>query len=190
MATLFDLAQQYLNRALPETFRYDRTITRPGPITRPEPIPGPVVPLLPRPGGNAEGFSVYNPDPNRTRDKSNYIDPFKFNPDDNLGTSDYGYPGSPRTGVMGLYDQYKNLPMGSKIGLGAMSALSGGAILPVAAGVVGAGKLIGGFLPAVNPRAILENQALGAGIALDDVGRIVQGQGDYDSAENVMAGYN
>ena len=43
----------------------------------------------------------------------------------------------------------------------------------------------------VNERAILENQALGSGVALDDIGRVVQQQGlDYDTAENVMAGYN
>ena len=73
MATLFDLAQQYLNRALPETFRYDRTQPPTiGPITRPEPIPGPVAKILPVQGGNEEGFSVYNPDPNRTKTKDNY----------------------------------------------------------------------------------------------------------------------
>ena len=51
MATLFDLAQQYLNRALPETFKYDRTQPPTiGPITKPiQPTPGPVMPLLPRP---------------------------------------------------------------------------------------------------------------------------------------------
>ena len=43
----------------------------------------------------------------------------------------------------------------------------------------------------VNERAILENQALGSGVALDDIGRVVQQQGlDYDTAENIMAGYN
>jgi hypothetical protein len=38
MATLFDLAQQYLNRALPETFKYDRTNP---------PTIGPVIPVQP-----------------------------------------------------------------------------------------------------------------------------------------------
>ena len=52
MATLFDLAQQYLSRALPETFKYDRT-NQPtiGPIIRPQPIPGPVAKILPVQGG-------------------------------------------------------------------------------------------------------------------------------------------
>jgi len=54
----------------------------------------------------------------------------------------------------------------------------------------------------VNERAILENEALGSGIALDDIGRVVYrdygkdprtgewGALDYDTPENVMAGYN
>jgi len=43
----------------------------------------------------------------------------------------------------------------------------------------------------VNERAILENEALGSGIALDDIGRVVRQEGlDYDTAENIFAGYN
>ena len=72
MATLFDLAQQYLNRALPETFKYDRTPR----IGIPTPVPGPIVPepikkLLPVQSGS-DNFSVYNPDPNRTRTSDQY----------------------------------------------------------------------------------------------------------------------
>ena len=39
----------------------------------------------------------------------------------------------------------------------------------------------------VNPRAILENELLGKGFAIDDIGRIV---GDPNTAEGIMAGYN
>lgn len=81
MATLFDLAQQYLNRALPKTFKYDRTppigTNPPGLFPQP-PVKKPIEKLLPVQGGGGEGFSVYNPDPNRTRDKSNYIDPLNL----------------------------------------------------------------------------------------------------------------
>jgi len=54
----------------------------------------------------------------------------------------------------------------------------------------------------VSERAILENEALGSGIALDDIGRVVYrdygkdprtgewGALDYDTPENVMAGYS
>ena len=39
MATLYDLAMQYLNQSLPKTFKYDRT-NQPG-------IPTPVLPVQP-----------------------------------------------------------------------------------------------------------------------------------------------
>ena len=40
----------------------------------------------------------------------------------------------------------------------------------------------------VNRRGILENELLGAGVMLDDIGRVVSN--DYNSAEGIMAGYN
>ena len=40
----------------------------------------------------------------------------------------------------------------------------------------------------VNRRAILENQLLGAGVMLDDIGRIVTD--NYNTPEGIMAGYN
>ena len=46
---------------------------------------------------------------------------------------------------------------------------------------------LGNMLP-VNRRAILENELLGAGVMLDDIGRVVSN--DYNSAEGIMAGYN
>ena len=51
------------------------------------------------------------------------------------------------------------------------------------------GNQISPYLP-VNRRAILENELGGQGVMVDNIGRIVQGQGDYDTAANVMAGYN
>merc|ERR1711966_372058 len=42
----------------------------------------------------------------------------------------------------------------------------------------------------VSRRSILENELGGQGIMVDNIGRIVQGQGDYNTAENIMAGYN
>ena len=74
MATLFDLAQAYLAQSLPETFKYDRTnpptIWPRLPVQQEEQI----TKILPvnTGGGGGDGFSVYNPDPNRTRNKSNY----------------------------------------------------------------------------------------------------------------------
>ena len=58
------------------------------------------------------------------------------------------------------------------------------------------GRLIGNavsglesLLP-VNQRAIYENELLGQGIMLDDIGRIVSDGGNINTAENIMAGYN
>jgi hypothetical protein len=69
MATLFDLAQQYLNRALPETFKYEpRT---PPPVTAPPQDPNaPTARILPMPSGGGDGYSVYNPDPNSISNKN------------------------------------------------------------------------------------------------------------------------
>lgn len=184
----------YLNQAMPDISGIfpNNTTTPDDPTNDPviDPEPG-VTPDLLKSTGGGDNFTVYNPDPTRLRTKQDYINPFPFNPDDNLGTSDYGYPGSPRTGLEGLYDRYKALPMGSKIGLGAVSALSGGALIPAALGVYGIGKGISSFLPP-NRRGIIENEALGAGFALNDIGQIVATPGDaYDpSGLNIMAGYN
>ena len=53
----------------------------------------------------------------------------------------------------------------------------------------GIARFIGDYLP-VNRRSILENELSGKGIMVNDIGQIVQGQGDYNTAGNVMAGYN
>jgi len=41
-----------------------------------------------------------------------------------------------------------------------------------------------------NRRAMLENQLGARGVMVNDIGQIVQGDGAYDTAANVMAGYN
>ena len=53
----------------------------------------------------------------------------------------------------------------------------------------GAVGLISPYLP-VNSRRIFENELGGKGIMVNNIGQIVQGQGDYNTAENIMAGYN
>jgi hypothetical protein len=50
-----------------------------------------------------------------------------------------------------------------------------------------AANFIGGLMP-INERAIMENEARGAGIFTDDIGRIVTD--DYNTAGGIMAGYN
>ena len=66
-------------------------------------------------------------------------------------------------------------------------------LIPYAGSFVRGAKFLGNqispYLP-VNRRAILENELGGQGILVNNIGQIVQGQGDYNTAENVMAGYN
>ena len=166
--SLYQRYLNYLNQGLPGISGIFRPTT-PGP-TIPTPIP--VVPepgvtpqLLELTGGGGDNFNVYNPDPNRVR--TNYINPFPFNPDDNLGTSDYGYIEPRRDGVLGLMDAGFDYLNNSLIGRGLRAARD---MLPV------------------NPRAILENELIGKGIMLDDIGRIVTN--DYNTPEGIMAGYN
>jgi hypothetical protein len=64
-----------------------------------------------------------------------------------------------------------------------------GAAVDIPLGLLTAGaRKIGDMLP-YNERAVLENQMLESGFALDDIGRIVA-TGDYNTPEGIMAGYN
>ena len=169
MATLAELARQYLAQALPDISgifrpREDAPVED-DPVE--ETTPG-ITPQLLQPmgGGGGDGFSVYNPDPTRTR--TNYINPFPFNKDDNLGFSDYGYPEVPKKGLAGLFETYVK---GSPLVQFANKGLTA----------------FGNMLP-VNPRGILENELIGQGLMLDDIGRIVTN--NYNTPEGIMAGYN
>ena len=164
--SLFDLAQAYLNQGVPDIS---------GIFPPPPPTIGPIVRPLPGPptepekliSGN-EGYSVYNPDPNMTRTQKDYINPFPFNPDDNLGTPDYGYIEEPRKGISGLFDQYvsKSLP----------------------AQLIGKGfNFLKDRLPA-NRSGIFQNELLGGGFMLDNTGKIVSN--NYNTPQGIMAGYN
>jgi len=178
MATLYDLAMQYLNQSLPKTFEYGKT--NPPTIGPVLPVqPGkPIEKLLPRPGGGGDGFSVYNPDPNMTKGKDNYNErpyksalynnsfPMMGDPEANIATGALNadglmsYPGDkPPTGIEKL------------IGM-----LPGQQVL----------KGIKNMLP-VNRTGILQNELLGAGFQLNDIGQIV---GDPRTVEGVMAGMN
>jgi len=170
MATLAQLAQQYLNQGLPSISGIFQprgpSIPTPVPVA---PEPGITPRLLQPMGGGGDGFSVYNPDPNSISNK-NYINPFPYDPMDDFGTSDYGYIEEPRKGIQGLFDQYVK---GS---------------LP--AQLIGKGlDALGNMLP-VNRRAIYENELGGQGIMVNDIGQIVSDGGNINTAGNIMAGYN
>jgi len=169
MATLYDLAMQYLNQSLPKTFKYDRTnpptIGPRLPVQPEEPIKK----LLPvQGGGGGDGFSVYNPDPNSIANK-NYS-PYAYR--QAMAKSGVGIPSSILSDSEFLYGKKSPLD-------GVMSILPGQQIL----------KGLASKLP-VNKRAILENELSGQGIMVNDIGQIVQGEGAYNTAENIMAGYN
>jgi hypothetical protein len=173
MATLYDLAMQYLNQSLPKTFKYDRT--NPPTIGPVIPVqPEPIKKLLPRPGGNEEGFSVYNPDPNRTRNESNYnaraymkANPSEFfdlnNPNEMSGLDPKQLKGIPGAAANYLKNSF--------IGKGL--------------------EYLKDKMP-VNQRAILENELLGQGFQLNDIGQFVSDGGDAykEDGSNIMAGYN
>jgi len=178
MAEKLDLYKQvmnYLKQAMPDTFKYDRTppIGTNPPGLFPQPPVKPIEKILPVQGGG-DGFSVYNPDPNRTRNESNYnaraymkANPSEFfdlnNPNEMRGLDPKQLKGIPGA----IQGYLKNSFVGK--GLGAL----------------------GNMMP-VNQRAILENELLGQGFQLNDIGQFVSDGGDINKADgsNIMAGYN
>ena len=187
--TLFELAQEYLNQGMPDINQTPRVVTPPPATTMPVPIPpggSPTARILPMPqgGGGGDGFGVYNSDPNSTRTQNNYspydyrqafgkTDYQDFNPSSTYAAKQMEmnpeyYEGKQLTGIPGAAQNYlKN----SFLGKG-LSAL-------------------GDKLP-VNRRAILENELLGSGMQLNDIGQFVSDGVDINKADgsNIMAGYN
>jgi len=120
--------------------------------------------------GSGDGGGPFNINPNdpNVRTSRNYRNPFPFNPDDNLGFSDYGYIDPPKEGLAGLFEAYvKGSPLMRLAGKG-LDAL-GNMIPPSKAG-------------------IFQNELLGGGFMLDNTGRIVTN--NYNTPEGIMAGYN
>jgi len=199
-ATLADLAQQYLAQPLPDISGiFQPVVDTPSPdIKLPieETTPGITPQLLQSMGG--DDFSVYNPDPNRIRTKDQYS-PYAYRQavernligsgDSQFDINKYGTGYSSATEAQKFMDNYPDYYEGPQLtGIPGLIATYAKNSLP--------GRIIGGvaniandILP-VNRRAIIENEALGSGIILDDIGRIVQGSGDYNTGANVMAGYN
>lgn len=167
--TRFGLPQSmvdYLNQGLPDIYQNIYNPPSIGPITKLpiEPEEEEVVKL----GGNEEGFSVYNPDPNMTRTSRNYVNPFPYDPMDDFGTPDYGYIEEPRKGIQGLFDQYVKTSIPAQL---------------LGKGIKG----LANMLP-VSKAGIFQNELLGANFMLDNTGRIVAN--NYNTPEGIMAGYN
>ena len=176
MATLYDLAMKYLRQGLPSIDPIFPSTIPPigGTPTQPtqptQPVQG-IINTNVATGGGGDGFNVYNPDPNRTRTIDNYS-PYAYNRamrntekfGETVGPNPDLYYAPPMDGIPGMIQGYlKNSFLGR--GLDSLKDM-----MPV------------------NPRAKLENELLGSGIMLDDIGRVVSN--DYNTAEGIMSGYN
>ena len=187
MATLFDLAQQYLNRALPETFRYGpRTPTTPPPVTVPPQDPNaPTARILPMPSGGGDGYSVYNADPNSISNKNYSPYAYRQAAERNLIGDVY----SSGTAAQKMMDNYPDYYTGPQL-TGIPGAIAAYAKASPVMQLAGKGlDALGNMLP-VNQRAIYENELAGQGIMVNDIGQIVSDGGNINTAQNIMAGYN
>ena len=184
--TRFGLPQSvvnYLNQGLPDIYQ---NIYTPPPVVDPDVEPNqPIVdPLYPQTGGNEDGFSVYNSDPNSTRNQSNYNErPYKSMMYDKYFGKNLGDPEFSRaTGALnadGLLSYAGDKPLEgipAAIANYAKNSLLGRGL-----------SALGDMLP-VNRRAIFENELLGGGFMLNNTGKIVSN--DYNTPQGIMAGYN
>ena len=125
---------------------------------------------------SGNGFSVYNPDPNSIVNR-------EYRPNyDYRQFSEYDSdPSTADIKQMDMNQNYFNEPPPSKME-GILNMIPGAGIARFLT------NQIGPYTP-VNRRSIMENELGRQGIMVDDIGRIVRGTGDYNTAQNVMAGY-
>ena len=174
--TLFDLAQEYLNQGMPDISQTPRVITPPA--QDPSPVIDPSDPNAvqrvlqlgsPNNGGGNNSNSIRS---------SNGYSPYNYRQSgEGIGTL--------ANKQMEMYPDYYYGPT-SKVGNVLNKAMD---FIPGIGTVKRGLEYLGNKMP-VNERAIMENEMLGAGFALDDIGRIARGSGAYDTAANVMSGYN
>jgi len=173
MASLYDLAMQYLGQSLPDISGIFNTSQAQN-IVAPqeeEVVDGVTEELLypqnvQRGGDN---FNVYNPD--MTQIRTDYS-PYSYR---RAMANTYRSPEDPGVGIPSGILSDSSFLYGDKVRL---------------PGILGVGQEFLGKIMPVNERAILENQARGLGIYTDDIGRVVAGPGDINTAQNIMAGYN
>ncbi len=183
MATLAQLAQQYLNQGLPSIsgIFQPRANT---PVEEPveETIPGITPQLLQPMGGGGGGFNPYNINPNdpNVRTSRNYS-PYS---DRRLIERSFYNSDTAAQKMMDNYPDYYQGPKPTGIAKALGTAVN---FIPGIGGLKRGAEFLSGIMP-VNKRANLENQLLGSGIMLDDIGRIVTD--NYNTPEGIMAGYN
>ena len=182
--TAFGLPQEvvdYLNQQLPDIDNIFSS-TPPDPDPDPDPDTG-AYPGITKPYWEDDYLPGTNPDPNSTRMPSKY-DPY---PSRRAEDYDPNLSGGMNMKHMEMYPDYYNRPVKNnplEKGIGLLKNTSIGHGLGAAKGIVE------GILP-MNRTALLQNEMLGQGFAVDSTGRIVRvDQGDPDTAGNIMAGRN
>ena len=184
MATLAQLAQQYLNQGLPSIsgIFQPRANT---PVEEPveETIPG-ITPQLLQPMGGGGGFNPYNINPNdpNVRTSKNYS-PYNMR---QAYASTYRGPNDPGVGIPSGILSDSSFLYGEPTGIGKTLGTAAN-FIPGIGGLKRGVEFLSGIMP-VNRRGILENELLSGGIMLDDIGRIVTN--NYNTTEGIMAGYN
>jgi len=154
-------------------------------------------------GGDGDNFSVYNMDPNRISN----MNPNMYALQDARRENELSYVGSPIAGYttdtaamknMEWYPEYYGLDAAARKARqpSGLEKLAGDAINfipiigPIKRGAEFLSGVFGKYAP-INRRAIMENQLGTQGVMVDDIGRIVVGQGgNYNTPEGIMSGYN
>jgi len=184
MATLAQLAQQYLNQGLPSISGIFQPRAN-APVEEPveETIPG-ITPQLLQPMGGGGGFNPYNINPNdpNVRTSKNYS-PYNMR---QAYASTYRGPNDPGVGIPSGILSDSSFLYGEPTGIGKTLGTAAN-FIPGIGGLKRGVEFLSGIMP-VNRRGILENELLGGGIMLDDIGRIVTN--NYNTPEGIMAGYN
>jgi hypothetical protein len=176
--TRFGLPQgvaDYLNQALPDISNlYTPPVAGINPI-KPDPDdPEGIISLYPQVAASGDGFSPYSIDPRdvtiRTSDQYN---PYPYR--QAAAKSGFGIPSGILADSSYLYPQ--------KTGIEQLMSK-----IPTPLGFIKRGiDALADKLP-VNRTAIFQNELLGQGIKLDNIGRIVTD--NYNTPEGIMAGYN
>jgi hypothetical protein len=173
MATLYDLAMQYLRQGLPDISGIFPATTTPPPITT-DPVDGgdvqPLLPVMPQPSGG-DGFNPYDIRPG----DSSIRTPDQYSPYAYRQALEKSYVGDPNgygyrtnTEAQKMMDNYPDY-YESKPLTGIEQLLSK---LPTFGGIKKGLDALADKLP-VNRTAIFQNELLGQGIKLDNIGRIV-----------------
>ena len=141
-------------------------------------------------GGGGDGFSVYNPDPNTIVNQDYNDRPYQTA----LYNNSFSMMGDPEaniaTGALNADGSMSYAGDDDEELTGIRSLISKGVnLIPGMGMLTTAAQAIGSLLP-INERAIMENELGNQGIMVNDIGQIVQGQGNYNTAKNIMAGYN